>query len=212
MTLAEKIEYLVKQSSKTKVELAKELEIKSSSSLSQWIKGKTKPSRENIERLAGVFNRDISYFTDDEETRSTGNMVFDSGKAYINTNNIAQVKHIGILGGIYNEVFKVPFYCIPEGYLPVMIEAPSSAKPYALRIESDAIFDGMQKGDIAIIVPSQESPSGKTALIKMQEEYQFKRVFWNPDHILLKNGKKQIKTQKDQFEVIGQVIGIFKNI
>ena len=65
MNLGQKIEQLLKMTSMTKVELSKKLGLKDSSVVSHWVKNRFKPDRDNIVKLSHVFEKPVSYFTDD---------------------------------------------------------------------------------------------------------------------------------------------------
>lgn len=207
MNLGEKIDFLLKKTSMTKVELARRLGLRDSSVVSHWVKNRFRPEKENVEKMSHVFDKPMSYFSDDisysqiEAERAVYDAIMHSAAA---------PSHIGVVGAVR----KSPFYLSLNGpvdeYLPIFLESNSAAKPFAFKIEADGVCSAARNGEYALIVPATEVAEGKLALVKMNGAYLLREIVFDKKIIILKDGKKQTKAKPAEVEITGVAAGFFR--
>lgn len=201
MRVGEKIDFLLKKTAMTKVELAEKLGLKDSSAVSHWVKNRSLPEPKNVQKMSVVFDKPVSYFSDDITYGEMENLR-GGGENTIHT--------VGVIGGVYKNSFVLSLYSPAEEYLPVFIETKNNIKPFALKIHTKDVFSSARVGDYAIIVPAQEASEGKTALIRKDGFSMLREVFYEKNFIVLKDGKKQSKHAASDVEITGVVMGFFR--
>ncbi|ACC98123.1 helix-turn-helix domain protein [Elusimicrobium minutum Pei191] len=231
MKMGEKIAANIKRLKITKVKLAERIGISDSSAISQWVKGKTRPLPENLEKLASEFGITVQELDDDietgenleEKTRAllyaiesiTKKMSFgvsDEQEEYSTSSlsnktkiDVFMPKHIAVTGEAKEEFFIYPSYSSVDEYLPMLIDSPDDKTPFALKIESGEVYAYAKEGEYAVIMPADKAITGKTALVKFNKKYCIKKIIFNDKEIVLKSGKKEIKANLEDVEVLGFV-------
>lgn len=212
MNLGEKIELLLKTTAMTKVELSRRLGLKDSSVVSHWVKNRFKPDRDNVAKLSNVFEKPISYFTDDKfsylqhsaEDESTEKKIYDL------LSSLPQTGHIGVISEVTQEYFSIPYYNQPEEFLPVMLESRTSA-PFALKITDSQACPWGNSGEYVIIVPAGEVANGKTALIKIDGLCAIKKIHKTKTAVIVEDfDKTQKKYKPADVEVLGRVLAFYR--
>ena len=212
MNLGQKIEQLLKMTSMTKVELSKKLGLKDSSVVSHWVKNRFKPDRDNIVKLSHVFEKPVSYFTDDNfsYTSCTADDDAYEKKIYDLLSAMPSARPVGVLNEIKEEFFNISYYSQPEEYLPVMLETKTQ-QPFALKVITDTACPWAKKGEYLIFCPAQHIQNGKLALVKINGYLTVKKVFLTATKIILENfNKQQHKYPKDDVEIIAQLLAYYR--
>ncbi|MCX5783748.1 MAG: XRE family transcriptional regulator [Elusimicrobia bacterium] len=216
MTLGEKIERLRRTRGLTKIELAKKLGLKDSSVISHWTKDRFKPEPKNLIKLGQIFKKPMEYFVS-EESETYEARVFENAKkrtAQIVTNvQPHRIIHVGVIGEVSAEKFRIAEESIPDEYLPVMVEGAYDKKIFALRIKGDCMNPTARDGDYAIVANTDFIDSGKLAVLRIDGECTLKRVFREKTSVELRPDNpayKTIKIRPEKLSVVGQVIGFFR--
>ena len=212
MNLGQKIEQLLKMTAMTKVELSKKLGLKDSSVVSHWVKNRFKPDRDNMLKLSHVFEKPVSYFTDDSFAYCAPEAEEEQydKKIYELLSNLPSGKPIGVLNEIWEEYFNISYYSQPEEYLPVMLEAKGQP-PFALKVADQAACPWAQKGEYLIFCPSAQVANGKLALVKTDGLLSIKKVSFTASKAILENGaKKTERRPRAEAEVIAQLLAFYR--
>lgn len=214
MKLGEKIELLLSKTSMTKVELARKLGLKDSSVVSHWVKNRFKPEKENVVKLSHVFEKPVTYFANDKDnyeysgSKEMENVEKKLYEALINTEDKA--KNINVLTEIDKEPFYLSLDCLPEEILSLMTEKDAFA------IKAGKNFSFANAGEYIIISKTKNINNGKLALINIDDDYCFRNIIQKKQDVMFsykKNGKtKTEKAKKGSYEIVGQVIGLFKKL
>ncbi|MDR0952851.1 MAG: helix-turn-helix domain-containing protein [Elusimicrobiota bacterium] len=218
MTLGQKIKLLLKERAMKQIELAQNIKLKDSSAISQWIKGKTKPSSDNIKKLSEVFGKPLSFFEDDEEYVYNG-MVMDKRADTQKTlekllSSFPIIRPVEVRSNISSETFDLFVYTQPEEFLPIMFEA-KPASPFALKIEDTKACPWANKGEYAIFAPVPEGAQGKIVLAKHKGMHSIKKFFKGNDKenntvFLEDKNKKRKKYLAEEVEIIGQLLAFYR--
>lgn len=212
MNLGQKIEQLLKMTAMTKVELSKKLGLKDSSVVSHWVKNRFKPDRDNMLKLSHVFEKPVSYFTDDSfaySAQEAEEEQYDK-KIYELLSNLPSGKPIGVLNEIREEFFNISYYSQPEEYLPVMLEAKGQP-PFALKVADTAACPWAQKGEYLIFCPSAQIANGKLALVRTDGLLSVKKVSFTASKAVLENAsKKTTRRPRAEVEVIAQLLAFYR--
>ncbi len=201
MKVGEKIDFLLKKTAMTKVELAKKLGLKDSSAVSHWVVSRSMPERNNLKKLSQIFDKPVSYFSDDITYSQ-----MDAMKAA----REPAIQSIGVIATVSRNLFNISLYAPVEEYLPIFLETKGTAKPFALKVNSEEVYAGAIKGEYVIIVPSDETSDGKLTLVKQGMLYCLREVCYEKNYIILKDGKKQTKVKPQEIEITGVVAGFFR--
>lgn len=212
MNLGQKIEQLLKMTAMTKVELSKKLGLKDSSVVSHWVKNRFKPDRDNMLKLSHVFEKPVSYFTDDTFSYSAQEAEEEQydKKIYELLSNLPSGKPIGVLNEIREEFFNISYYSQPEEYLPVMLEVKGQP-PFALKVADTAACPWAQKGEYLIFCPSAQIANGKLVLVKTDGLLSIKKVSFTASKAVLENAaKKTSRRPRAEVEVIAQLLAFYR--
>ncbi|WP_428897799.1 helix-turn-helix protein [Parelusimicrobium proximum] len=209
MKLSKKIDVLIRESNKTKKQLAEAIGLKDPSAISKWLRNDYKPKYEYIERMSEVFEKPVEYFVDDEEP-SVSDIDGETLEKLLLMRS--SPKHIAIEGEARGDSFTLAKESIIEGYLPIFFETAGASKPFALHIQSDDVYKGASKGEFALIVHTDEFTDGSVSLVKNKKtsKMSIKKVITDKNKVILKGGKKDISLMTDEVECAGQVIGFFR--
>lgn len=210
LNLGQKIEQLLKMTSMTKVELSKKLGLRDSSVVSHWVKNRFKPDRDNIVKLSHVFEKPVSYFTDDTYTAQDSDQTNCESKIYELLSNMPSGRYVGVLNEINDEFFTISYYCQPEEYLPVMLEAKQQ-QPFALKVAAQAACPWAKKGEYLIFCPVSQLPNGKLAIVKVDGMLSIKKVYFSGGKITLEDFRKKVKRfPKEKVEIIAQLLAFYR--
>ena len=211
MNLGQKIEYLLKTTSMTKVELAKKLGLKDSSVISHWVKNRFRPDRVNITKLSNVFKKPVSYFEDDDLYCADNSAYkLTEKKVYELLSSLPAAKRIGVQCEIKTDYFNFPLYSQAEEFLPIMIES-SKTQPFAIKITSKDACPWANKDEYIICIPTQETQNGKLYLVKTPKGYTIKKVYAKQNSINLKDFKGQTETLKNsEATIFAQILAFYR--
>lgn len=212
MNLGQKIEQLLKMTAMTKVELSKKLGLKDSSVVSHWVKNRFKPDRDNMIKLSHVFDKPVSYFTDDAISYSVAEKSEEpyDKKIYELLSNMPSSRPIGVLNEIKEEYFNISYYSQPEEYLPVMLEAKGQT-PFALKVTDTAACPWANKGEYLIFCPSAQIANGKLALVKTEKGLSVKKVTFSASKAVLEDARKNIERRaRAEVEVVAQLLAFYR--
>ena len=212
MNLGQKIEQLLKMTAMTKVELSRKLGLKDSSVVSHWVKNRFKPDRDNMIKLSHVFEKPVSYFTDDNISYSVAEKSEEpyDKKIYELLSSLPASRPIGVLNEIKEEYFNISYYSQPEEYLPVMLEAKGQT-PFALKVADTAACPWANKGEYLIFCPSAQITNGKLALVKTDGLLSVKKVSFSSSKTILEDGRKNIQRRpRAEVEIIAQLLAFYR--
>lgn len=214
MKLGEKIELLLDKTNMTKVELAKKLGLKDSSVVSHWVKNRFKPEKENVVKLSHVFEKPVSYFSNDKDNyecadyKEMENIEKKLCEALANVED--KPKNISVLSEITEEPFYLSLDCLPEEILALMTDRDA----FAIKTSKSLSF--AEAGEYIIVSKTKNIKSGKIFLVNIDEDYYFRKIMLKKKDIMFsykKSGKFKIeKAKTGSYEIVGQVIGTFKKL
>jgi|GEM_PF-1230281 len=228
MNLGEKIDNLLRQNHMTKIELALKMGLKDSSVVSHWVKNRFRPGRTNVVKLAGIFDKPVSYFeegdietvTASEENRrvldAAEKRILDVLHAVEAEEKSGRLRpiHVGVNGLLAGDRFRYFADAMPEEYLPILVESYGDRRVTALRIYGDSMRPFAEQGDYLIIAQAADVPDGRLALLRLVDgTCTLRRVFHSRNMAELVHVSKSIKPMKlpaGGFTYEGQVVGVFR--
>ncbi|MDR2426455.1 MAG: LexA family transcriptional regulator [Endomicrobium sp.] len=196
------ISALLKESNMTQEELSSKIGI-SRPVISGWINARYEPTFENVKKLAKIFGRSISVFSEDNNSYMDEKDIIP----LTDKNTIRIPIYIDISAGVPNFLDEDP-----SGYEDVPRIIAYGAK-FAVRCNGDSMTPTISKGDICYIKPSIEAIDGKIMLVKVDDGFTLKRIKKNKGKIeLLSDNKKYSKTKYKSIEFIGLVVATKREI
>lgn len=121
----------------------------------------------------------------------------------------ARITMIPVVGSVSAEKFNCMFDNPPEEYLPVAIEGFGGKRYVALRISGKCMEGTAGDGEYVVVAEADNVQDGRLAVVRINGECTFKRVFYKKDHVLLKpdNQKhKAIEVRTEDLQIVGVVV------
>ena len=165
-------------------------------SVCNWEAGKTRPSNENIEKLADLYHVSADYLLGITDTVIRG---------IVNISD-ALPHRVPLLGSV---AAGVPI--LAEENYDVYVDAPEKAD-FALTIEGDSMEPLYLNGDIVYIRQVPEVNDGEIAVVLIDDSATLKRVFRQKDGVqLVPENRKYppmfMGAEHDTIEIIGVPVG-----
>lgn len=202
-TVSKNLKNILKRSSKTQTDMAKDLNI-NESTVSSWVNGKKYPRRDKIEMMADYFNIMPSDITDNktqEETAKTFPVVeipvvskVSAGMPIYAEENV--VDHIFVAGMTLSE----------------------SKNHFGLIVNGDSMDKEFREGDVVIVEKDGVVENGQIGVVMINGySATVKRISYQKDMIILQpdsndpSHQPQIYDETDEVHIIGKVVGMHRS-
>ena len=120
---------------------------------------------------------------------------------------------IPVLGTASAEFFRFSFDAIADEYIDA--PHPSGRDSFALHVKGSHLSPQISNGDYLIVVKTGFVEDGQMAVIKIDDEYTLKRVYYRQGQLELRTVKAKsssIKVSDEDASIIGRVTGSFRKI
>ncbi|EJE08195.1 LexA family protein [Staphylococcus epidermidis] len=199
---SENLKFLRERFGMEQIDLAKKLGRKSSSSISEWEKGKYTPKMATLKQIAEIFNVNIDDLMKKDLKNPTDEVI-----------QPLPVKEIPIVSQISAGL---PIYAeenILEHTYIATKKLNSNKEIFGLRVNGDSMDKEFRDGDVVIVEKDSVVENGQIAVIQVNGyNATVKRVRYEKDRIILipeSNNPAhypQVYSQDDEVKIIGKVV------
>lgn len=199
---SENLKFLRERFGMEQIDLAKKLGRKSSSSISEWEKGKYTPKMATLKQIAEIFNVNIDDLMKKDLKNPTDEVI-----------QPLPVKEIPIVSQISAGL---PIYAeenILEHTYIATKKLNSNKEIFGLRVNGDSMDKEFRDGDVVIVEKDAVVENGQIAVVQVNGyNATVKRVRYEKDRIILipeSNNPAhypQVYSQDDEVKVIGKVV------
>lgn len=183
----------------------------SDANISRIEKGITGITIPDLERVAGILNKPVSWFLGNKTpvpSRPLEAIMAEAQEAMKRTGVVElPVRGTVPCGHAFVEEEKV------EGYIPIarsLLGAAANKNPYVLNVSGESLAgDGIHSGQQIVVEPNPEFINGRIYIVRIDDECAAKHVYWENGTVKLVSSNKdypETTADRDKVQILGRVI------